>query len=165
MVPRKSGEETTELTKGFGIAALVLAALASTTAEAQRSRGDPQKDAPKGERPPEARKVFPSKVSWVAMSLNGRPFAAERPTFVLDEQLRVRGFGGCNTFSAVAYPLSQQRFAVGPFALTKKACDKAVMDQERNFLIALRTSVQWDVQGPELVIRTQNGELRFQRSL
>jgi heat shock protein HslJ len=156
--------------KAFRIAVLFLAAAASTPADAQRRPGsqssDPQKQPPKNEGlAPRQEKTFPTKVAWMAVSLNGKPFSGERPTFILDEQFRLRGFGGCNTFSATAYPLREQRFAVGPFALTKKACDKALMDQEKNFLIALRTSVQWDVQGPELVIRTQNGELRFQRSL
>jgi heat shock protein HslJ len=154
--------------RALGIAAMVLAAAASTAAEAQgRRRGDdPQKQSPGYEKPPEQReKTFPTKVSWVALSLNGKPFSGERPTFILDEQFRLRGFGGCNTFAATAFPLRQQRFAVGPFALTKKTCDKAVMDQERNFLIALRTSVTWDTVVGNLVLKTQNGEIKFDRVL
>jgi heat shock protein HslJ len=146
----------------------MMLAAAATAAEGQsRRRGeDPQKQAPQGEKPPPKRdKIFPTKVSWVAVSLNGKPFSGERPTFILDEQFRLRGFGGCNTFAATAYPLREQRFAVGPFALTKKACDKGIMDQERNFLIALRTSVQWDTTVSELIIKSQNGELKFERSL
>jgi heat shock protein HslJ len=105
-------------------------------------------------------------VNWVAISLNGRPFSGERPTFILDEQFRMRGFGGCNTFAATAYPLREQKFAVGPFALTKKTCDKAIMDQERNFLIALRKSVHWDTVVGTLVIKSQDGdELKFDRVL
>jgi heat shock protein HslJ len=156
--------------KAFRIAVLFLAAAASTPADAQRRPGsqssDPQKQAPKNEGlAPRQEKTFPTKVAWMAVSLNGKPFSGERPTFILDEQFRLRGFGGCNTFSATAYPLREQRFAVGPFALTKKACDKALMDQEKNFLIALRTSVQWDTVAGDLVIKSQNGELKFQRSI
>jgi heat shock protein HslJ len=156
--------------KAFRIAVLFLAAAASTPADAQRRPGsqssDPQKQPPKNEGlAPRQEKTFPTKVAWMAVSLNGKPFAGERPTFILDEQFRLRGFGGCNTFSATAYPLREQRFAVGPFALTKKACDKALMDQEKNFLIALRTSVQWDTVAGDLVIKSQNGELKFQRSI
>ena len=153
--------------RALGIA-MVLAALAST-AQAQSGRrggADPQKEPPKGDVPlPVQQKIFPTKVSWVAVSLNGKPFTGERPTFVVDEQFSIRGFGGCNAFRAVAYPLREQRFAVGPFALTKKTCDKAVMDQERNFLIALRTSVTWDTVVGNLVLKTQNGELKFDRVL
>lgn len=155
--------------RAFAMAALLLAA-AGSTAEAQRFPGSASDDQQKKPQqgavpPPKQEKVFPAKVSWVAVSLNGKPFAGERPTFILDEQFRLRGFGGCNTFSATAYPLREQRFAVGPFALTKKSCAKTLMDQEKNFLVALRTSVQWDTVGGDLVIKSQNGELRFQRSL
>ena len=156
--------------RAFWIAVMVLAAAVATPADAQRrprsEGGDPQKQPQKSEAPaPRQEKIFPTKVSWVATSLNGKPFAGERPTFILDEQFRMQGFGSCNNFSATAYPLREQRLAVGPFALTKKSCDKARMDQERNFLIALRTSLHWDTVAGELVIKSQNGELRFQRSL
>jgi heat shock protein HslJ len=153
--------------RALGIAAMLMAALAATAADAQsRRRGgdDPQKK-PQSDVPQPQQKIFPTKVSWVAISLNGKPFAGERPTFILDEQFRMRGFGGCNTFAATAYPLREQRFAVGPFALTKKTCDKAIMDQERNFLIALRTSLTWDTVVGALVIKTQNGEIKFDRVL
>lgn len=154
--------------KTLRAAVLILIAAFPTLAEAQRRRdGDDQQKAPQGEKPPSQKeKIFPTKVSWVAVALNGKPFSGrERPTFILDEQFRLRGYGGCNTFSATAYPLREQRLAVGPFAMTKKACDKAVMDLERTFLIALRTSMQWDTVSGQLVIRGQNGELKFDRSI
>ena len=110
-------------------------------------------------------KVFPLKSTWVAISLNNKPFSGDRPSFTLDDQFRARGFGGCNTFSATAYPLREQRFAVGPLALTKKACEKAAMTAEQQFLVALRTSATWDIVGSSLVIKTQNGELKFERGL
>jgi heat shock protein HslJ len=151
--------------RALAIAVVTVAAAVATQAAAQSfGWGENKTEAPKAPAPKQD-KIFPTKVSWVATSLNGKPFAGERPTLILDEQFRMQGFGSCNNFSATAYPLREQRFAVGPFALTKKACDKARMDQERNFLIALRTSVQWDTVGGELVIKSQNGELRFQRSL
>ena len=150
-----------------GVALLALAAVASMPAHAQAPGwGSEYRQKPTQQAPPAKQdKIFPTKVSWVAVSLNGRAFAGERPTFLLDEQFRMRGFGGCNTFSATAYPLREQKLAVGPFALTKKTCDKSLMEQERNFLIALRTSVQWDTVGGDLVIKSQNGELKFQRSI
>jgi len=110
-------------------------------------------------------KIFPLGSSWTAVSLNGKPFTGDRPSFTLDDQLRARGFGGCNNYSATAYPLREQRLAVGPFALTKKNCAKPAMASEQAFLIALRTAAQWDIQGPILTIRTQNGELKFERAL
>jgi heat shock protein HslJ len=116
--------------------------------------------------PGQGGKVFPLGSSWVAVSLNGKAFTgADRPSFRLDDQLRASGFGGCNTYTATAYPLREQGMAVGPFALTKRSCDKSAMAIEQAFLVALRTSAKWDIQGPTLIIRTQNGELRFERSL
>ena len=102
----------------------------------------------------------------MAVSLNGKPFTGERPSFRLDDQLRATGFSGCNTYATAAYPLREQALAVGPFALTKKSCDKSAMAIEQSFLVALRSSGKWDIQGRSLIIRTQNGgELRFERSL
>ena len=112
-------------------------------------------------------KPFPTGMNWVATSLNGKPLSAgpERPSFVLDEQLRARGYGGCNNFAVVAYPLKQQKFAVGPIAHTKKACDKAVTAQENAFFVALRTAQQWDVEAGALVLKGQGGVLRFERGI
>ena len=44
----------------------------------------------------------------------------------------------------VAYPLKQQKFAVGPIAHTKAGCDKAAAAQERAFFEALRLLSEWD---------------------
>jgi heat shock protein HslJ len=150
--------------------ALLIGALAVTsTAEAQsrRSRGN-QDQQQKGDiKPmPKEEKRFPLGQSWIAASLNGKPFTgAERPSFSLDEQFRVRGFGGCNSFSATAFPLREQGIAVGPLALTKRTCDGPVMATERAFLTALRTSAKWETATGSLIIKGPNGELRFERAL
>jgi heat shock protein HslJ len=151
--------------------AALLAALAATatTAEAQNTSArnkeatppPPQSDVPQ----PLNEKQFPLGAAWLLVSLNGKSLPGERPSFTLDKQFRARGFSGCNTFATTALPLRQQRFAVGPFALTKKACDKGLMESEKQFLTALRTSVQWDLVAGALVIKTQNGELKFERTL
>ncbi|WP_232627866.1 META domain-containing protein [Methylobacterium sp. Leaf118] len=111
-------------------------------------------------------KIFPLGATWTAVSLNGKPFTgAERPSFIIDAQYRARGYGGCNTFTATAFPLREQHLAVGPLAITKKSCDKSLAALEQAFLVALRTAGQWDLVDSQLVIRTQNGELRFDRAL
>ncbi|MBJ6124438.1 META domain-containing protein [Microvirga splendida] len=111
-------------------------------------------------------KIFPLNSSWVAVSLNGKPFSGERPSFRLDDQMRATGFSGCNTYATAAYPLREQVLAVGPFALTKKSCDKSAMAIEQAFLVALRSSGKWDIEGRNLIIKTQNGgQLVFERSL
>lgn len=111
-------------------------------------------------------KVFPLDATWTAVSLNGKAFGGnDRPSFMVDKQYRARGYGGCNTFAATAFPLREQHLAVGPLALTKKPCDKGLGASEQDFFIALRTAAQWDLVGSQLVIKSQKGELRFERAL
>ena len=157
------------------LAALMGAAVAMTASvNAQMPGGKPAQPSaqPPGQAPgqqkpagaPSREKQFPVPSSWTAVSLNGKPFTGrDRPTFMLDQQFRAKGFGGCNTYSATSYPLREQRIAVGPLALTKKQCEKDVMDVERAFLVALRTSMQWEYEGTTLVVKTQSGDLRFER--
>jgi heat shock protein HslJ len=149
-------------------AALLAAAVAMTApAAAQAPAGKPAQQP--GQKPSVLQpqeKQFPVPSNWTVISLNGKPFSGrDRPTFSLDQQFRAKGFGGCNTYSATSYPLREQRLAVGPLALTKKQCEKDVMESERAFLVALRTSMQWDFDGLTLVVKTQSGELRFERSI
>ncbi|KPF65894.1 hypothetical protein IP69_16645 [Bosea sp. AAP35] len=110
-------------------------------------------------------KNFPLGASWTAVSLNGKPIADRRATLQVDGNLRGTGFGGCNTFSAAAYPLRAQGFAVGPLALTKRTCDKGLSEFERSFLTALRATQKWDLVEGKLVLRGGAGELRFDRAL
>jgi heat shock protein HslJ len=110
-------------------------------------------------------KAFPVNVQWSLASLNGAAVVGEHPTVQLDAQLRMRGFAGCNTFSATAYPMKNQGITVGPVAVTNKVCDKAVMDAEKTYLLGLRTALQWDVKDGFLYIRSERSELKFERAL
>ncbi|HEX2555531.1 MAG TPA: META domain-containing protein [Microvirga sp.] len=114
---------------------------------------------------PRREKMFDVGSTWIAVSLNGKPFPGERPSFTLDKQYQVRGFGGCNTFSAVAYPLKEQGIAVSPILPRRQACDRAVMSSEQAFFAALRYAEKWDQQGATLILKSPNGELRFERAL
>lgn len=149
----------------LAIFATVSAAHAQSASTLGRPAGPTRQVDNKVPQPLERDKVFPLGASWVAVSLNGKPFTGDRPSFRLDDQLRASGFGGCNSYTATAYPLREQGLAVGPFALTKRSCDKAAQAIEQAFLVALRTSAKWDIQGRNLIIRTQNGELRFERAI
>lgn len=149
-------------------AIILLAATSAALAQAQpRGGGNAPPPSQNGVPQPRTDKVFPVNVSWLAVSLNGRSFPGERPAITLDANLRIKGFGGCNTFSATAYPLRNQGLAVGPLALTKRSCAGGLAEAERTFLVALRTAQKWDVtnNGGTLIIQGQNGELRFERSL
>lgn len=161
------------MNRRLGYAALLAAlvptlSLIAAPAEAQRrGRGG-------NERPPQPdtyippaqqEKTFPLGGAWAAVSLNGKPVADRRATFHVDANLRGTGFGGCNTFSAASYPLRQQGFAVGPLALTKRTCDKAMLDFERSYLTALRGARNWDLVNGKLVIKGAAGEVQFDRTL
>lgn len=146
--------------------AAVSGAHAQSAATLGRPAGPTRQVDNKVPQPGDGGKVFPLNSSWVAVSLNGKPFTGERPSFRLDDQLRATGFSGCNTYATAAYPLREQGLAVGPFALTKKSCDKTTMAIEQAFLVALRSSGKWDIQGRNLIIQTQNGgQLVLERSL
>jgi heat shock protein HslJ len=150
------------------IGVLAAASTVGSTAQAQRrGRGNADQQQKGDIKPiPKEEKRFPLGQSWIAVSLNGKPFAgAERPAFALDEQFRARGFGGCNSFSATAFPLREQGLAVGPIALTKRTCDGGVMASEKAFLTALRTSAKWETSTGSLIIKGPNGEIRFERAL
>lgn len=112
-------------------------------------------------------RIFPTSMNWVAVSLNGKPLptGANRPSFYLDEQLRARGFGGCNNFSVTAFPLRQQKFAVGPIAHTRMNCEKGLADAERRFFVAFRTATEWTMEGGTLILKGQGGQLRFERGI
>jgi heat shock protein HslJ len=171
MVPAFSDDEVPM--NALRLATLFAALAAASGAYAQsaaatlgRPAGPTRQVDPKVPQPGQNGKIFPLGSSWVAVSLNGKPFTGERPSFKLDDQLRATGFSGCNTYATAAYPLREQGLAVGPFALTKRSCDKTVMAIEQAFLVALRSSAKWDIQGRNLIIQTQNGgELRLERSL
>jgi heat shock protein HslJ len=128
-------------------------------ASAQSKSADPNAT------PPKFQKQFPFGFQWTAISINGKGIADNRPTLQVDDQLRARGFAGCNTYSATSFPLQQQRFAVGPLAVTRKACDNSVMALEKAFLVALRTAAHWDIKDGALVIEGPNGQIKFDRAL
>jgi heat shock protein HslJ len=149
----------------IAVAALVIVPFVASPAEAQ-SRGSPQREEQQPAVPqPRQEKVFPLGASWALVTLNGKPVSGERPTLIVDDQLRGRGFAGCNTFSATAYPLREQAFAVGPVAVTRKSCEQGANATERAFLVAFRGSRKWDVVNGQLVLSGVAGELKFERSL
>ena len=137
-----------------------LLTLLATAAHAQPAARGQQAPPPR-----QLEKVFPVGASWTAISLNGRRFTGDRPSLTVNQQFRATGFSGCNTYSATAFPLREQGLAVGPFALTKKSCGRETMALEQAFLVALRTSAKWEQQGSTLILRSPNGELRFERAL
>ncbi len=60
--------------------------------------------------------------------------------------------------------MREQGFAVGPVAVTRRACETGVMGTERAFLVALRNARKWDVVNGQLVLQGA-AELRFGRAI
>jgi heat shock protein HslJ len=166
------------MTRRLGFAALIvaLAQMSLIASEEARAQGIGYGVKPKPVAPADPQqlegpaagkqdKTFPLGASWTVISLNGKPISDRRITLQVDQNLRGTGFGGCNTFSASAYPLRQQGFAVGPLALTKRSCDKSVLDFERSYLTALRGARNWDLVSGKLVIKGAAGEIQFDRGI
>ena len=143
--------------------AIALIALAAVFA-AQAARAE-DNDKPKEPLPPQ-QKNFPLDQTWSLRELNGKPIDSTLDVSLkIDSALRGSGFTGCNSWSATMYPVKDQHLMTGPYALTKKQCDKDVMAIEFGFLSALMAQPSWDLVNGELVIKGPRGALRMVRSL
>jgi heat shock protein HslJ len=151
------------------LAALAVPMLMPGEVQAQRRKQLPSREEMGGGTTalplPQQEKTFPLGASWSVVALNGKPVQDRRATLMVDQNLRGTGFAGCNTFSASAYPLREQGFAVGPIAITRRSCDKGTLDFERAFLMALRATQKWDLVNGRLVLKGGAGELTLSRSL
>lgn len=75
---------------------------------------------------------------WVATDVNGFPVGASNPpTLRLEDGNRMSGSAGCNRVSATYRHGSRDAISFGPLAVTKMACEAAVMEQERRYLAIL----------------------------
>jgi len=128
-------------------------------------------DAPAQENPvsadlPGVEKKFPTKSNYELKSINGKPVPGHIiVTFTVDDAFRGSGNAGCNTWSATIYPVRGQRLAVGPVALTKKACDKDRMDIEHMFVSILHASPTWNTSGSEMTLKLPQASMVLQRAL
>jgi len=122
-------------------------------------------DAPPKPMPP-LQKNFPLDQTFSLRELNGKPVSASLDVSLkVDGALHGSGFGGCNSWSAVMYPVKDQHLLVGQYALTHKQCDKDTTAIETGFLSALLGSPAWDLVNGDLVIKGPRGALRLVRSL
>jgi heat shock protein HslJ len=70
----------------------------------------------------------------------------------------VKGFGGCNSLRA-RYSVDGDRISVGTVAATRRICPgEGVMQQERDFIAALRSTTTWAFSGAFLDMHRPNGE-------
>jgi heat shock protein HslJ len=70
----------------------------------------------------------------------------------------VKGFGGCNSLRA-RYSVNGDQIAVGTVATTRRTCPgEGVMQQEREFIAALRSTTTWAFSGTLLDMHRPDGE-------
>jgi heat shock protein HslJ len=70
----------------------------------------------------------------------------------------VTGHTGCNGFRA-SYTVSGDQVAIGPAALTRKACPgEGVMQQERELVAAIESARTWTVRDGMLDVHRADGE-------
>ncbi|MDB5650881.1 MAG: hypothetical protein JWL62_2401 [Hyphomicrobiales bacterium] len=144
------------------VAASLALALATLATPAMAQRKPPAQPAAPAPNPNE--KTYPVGANWTLREMNGKPIPAGiEATLTIDDRFRASGISGCNTWSATMWPVRNQRFAVGPVALTKKACPAPVMAFERAYLTALHAQPQWDLIGSTLEVKGPAGTLKFAR--
>jgi heat shock protein HslJ len=160
---RRSPEDHSMNNNFLRAAVTLVAATFATLAIAQMR----QKDADEPPKPlPPLQKNFPLDQTWSLRDINDKPIPAGLDaSLMIDGNLRGSGYTGCNSWSATLYPVKDQHLLTGPFALTKKQCDKDVMAVEFGFLSALTGNPTWDLVNGELVIKGPKGTLRLARSL
>ncbi|MCX5931973.1 MAG: META domain-containing protein, partial [Cyanobacteria bacterium] len=73
---------------------------------------------------------------------------------------RLAGTAGCNRYNATAV-LGQGTIQVGPPAATRRICVRpaGVMEQEVQFLNALESASQWQIEANRLELRRPDGAL------
>ena len=106
--------------------------------------------------------LFPLDKQFVAVSLNGQNYPANSPTFTVkpgpnDEGLRGAGFAGCNTWTG-RVALGEGLITLGELGTTRMFCaDK--MAAESGFLDALKSVNRWRMDGPNLVLESEQTTL------
>lgn len=81
-----------------------------------------------------------TQAEWRAADVNGVPVVAPAPTLRLDGDGGVSGSTGCNTYSGAYRLMSDQRIAFEGIGGTERACEPALMAQERNYLSILQNA-------------------------
>ncbi len=154
--------------KKLAILALAAAAAAFVAAPAlaQKKKGQQQEQG-QGEKKDDKyayESPFPTKANWLLTTINGKAPPADA-SLLIDENLRGTGSSGCNTWSATLYPVKGHRLAMGPVAMTKKTCSNEINGFERAYLNVLRSGPVWDLKGSTLTVKSQHGELVYNRGL
>lgn len=151
----------------LAVAAVAAFSFAAQPALAQKKKGQKQEQSEGGEKKDDKyayESPFPTKANWQLVTFNGKAPPAEA-SLLIDENLRGTGSSGCNTWSAALYPIKGHKLAMGPVAMTKKTCSNDVNGFERAYLTVLRSGPVWDLKGSTLTVKSQYGELVYNRGI
>lgn len=116
---------------------------------------------PDGSPPPHA-VVKVHGTTWRAIAILGKR-ASFFPGQKMDAHFLLRGgersvsgSAGCNDFHGV-YELRGERLSFGSLGTTRMACSPKIMEQERKFLGALRSTVSYVISGRRLILFDSDG--------
>jgi heat shock protein HslJ len=96
---------------------------------------------------------------WTLVEMDGQPLpAGVEPPLIHFENEQVRGFSGCNRFSASVKEAKPGEIEVGPAAATKMACPEPQMQLEQTFLKQLDAVTRYTYLAGQLVLGWQEGD-------
>jgi heat shock protein HslJ len=72
---------------------------------------------------------------------------------------RVEGFAGCNSYRG-EYAVGDEAITIGHLATTRRACEASLLEQELDYLTALRRAVSYTIDGEQLRLRDADGRLQ-----
>lgn len=103
-------------------------------------------------------------MSWTLTTVKGSAVIANTEITATFANGEVSGSAGCNYYSG-GYTTGDHSITIAQnIAVTARACETSIMDQEAAYLAALTGAEQFSTVGDELTIRTGVGDLVFTRS-
>jgi heat shock protein HslJ len=94
---------------------------------------------------------------WQLAEIDGQPLPAGIEAPLIDfENDQVRGFSGCNRFTAPVKETKPGEIDIGPAAGTKMACPQAQMDLEQRFLMQLDAVNRYSYLAGQLALSWQD---------
>lgn len=96
---------------------------------------------------------------WTLIEIDGQPVPKDLdPPLIHVEGDRLRGFAGCNRFTASVAETKPGEIDVGPAAAEKKACPPPQMEIEQTFLTQLDAVNRYTYLAGQLALGWQDGE-------
>lgn len=102
--------------------------------------------------------------AWTLTDLDGAAIVEGAAITANFDGSTVSGSAGCNSYSG-GYEIAARALSVGPpIAVTAKACETSIMDQEQAYLAALTGAQRFSLVGDTLTVETTAGTLTFART-